>query len=234
MKDTSFYNAESTAYSAKRYPARAMTFTQYFFKERLARVNGVVQTYARTRGTPARLLEIGCADGVVVRALWQKMPHAFSAIDAVDLSPDMVATAAQNNADTPIRFMVRENASLTPPYDVVLEVGVLNYTDLEADLRDAARLLDAHGIYLCSVAGASSLQNKIKGSSGYKHLLGYAQYEQELRRYFTIRHAVPVGIFVPLLWRLPALARIVQPWVEWAGRISPNWALEKIYVLERR
>jgi SAM-dependent methyltransferase len=230
MKDTAFYNNEASIYSAKRYPQKPVTFTQFFFKERLQKALGLVGAFLHAKQS-ATLLEIGCADGVVARALWERFPAALARIDAVDISPGMIEAAAQKNADTPIRFSVRDTAPLLDKYDLIIETGVLNYTDTATDFAEAAQRLTPDGEYICSIAGSSSAQQGLKGDSQYLHLYSYKIYEAELQKYFTIACTVPVGLFVPLLWKLPALARILQPVAELVLKIAPNLALEKIYVL---
>ncbi len=232
MKDTTYYNAESTKYSLKRYPNRLQTFTQYFFTRRLALTLSMLKRYAR----PAtRLLEVGCADGVVVRAIQNSLPDTFAAIQAVDISPDMISVAeSQTPADSGIVFSQRMNKDLPGIYDVIVEIGVLNYLDVPSEIPVIASSLVSQGLYVCSVAGKSSLQYRVKGGD-YKDIRSYAEYEHIFNTSFELVYKVPVGFFAPLLWRVPVLARILQPFIEWIGRrIAPLLALEILYVLKKR
>ena len=231
MKDTNFYNTESAVYSAKRYPKLATTFTQFFFKERLRVTLTLLQKYMQGKGSIS-LLEIGCADGVVARAIWQRFGVKLSPFEAIDLSPKMIEVAKCSNTDTPITFEVRSGVALLKNYNCIIEIGVLNYLTLEEELASVRSALLPKGVYVCSISGKSSLQTSLKGEEGFMHLLSYKQYEEKFNKMFTIITAVPVGLFVPWLWKVPALARLVQPIVDisilW---IAPNSAHEKIYVL---
>ncbi len=231
MKDTDFYNAESNAYSKKRYPELATTFTQFFFKERLRLTLLLLKKFLPKHGSVS-MLEIGCADGVVARAVWQNHSENVASFDAVDIAPQMIAVAQKNNADTPIHFSVRDTVALPSVYDCIVEVGVLNYLQLADELNAVQAALTPRGTYICSISGLSSLQTTLKGWEGYMHLHPYAYYEQEFAKRFTIVRAMPVGFFVPLLWKVPAVARILQPLIEKiALSLVPNLAHEKIYVL---
>jgi len=228
MKDTAFYDTASATYSARRYPQTATTFTHFFFKQRLQKVLALLAPVV-TRGKQ-RVLELGCADGIAAAAVSAQFKGAITAFDALDLSSQMIAVAQARYAQLPIHFAVR-GAALTGPYDVIIEVGVLNYTDLERELATVAGALAPGGRYICSIGGTSSLQNQLKGADGYQHLASYAAYEAAFAKYFRIEKVVGVGIFVPYLWKIPAFARLFQPLVELVALVSPSLALEKVYVL---
>jgi trans-aconitate methyltransferase len=230
-RDTDFYNAESAAYSARRYPAHAATFTQFFFKERLRLTLEILSTYIQGGES---LFEVGCADGVVVRAIHTRFP-GLSSIEATDLSPDMITVAKRLSRDAPIQFSVREGSILPSPRDIILEVGVLNYTDEEADFKAVYDALSSNGIYICSLSGRSSLQHVLKGPGEYRHLKSYKEYETELKKFFIVKKVIGVGIFAPWLWKLPSVARIAQPVFETFARILfPSLMHEKIYVLGKK
>lgn len=230
-KDTRYYDTESAVYSAKRYPESPVTFTQYFFKARLKQTLALLAPYF-TQKPPRFVLEIGCADGIVAHAIWKRFTPAIAAFDAVDAAPDMICVAKEQHKDTPIHFSMRDGPTLPGTYDLIIEVGVLNYTDIAIDFEAVASALAQGGRYVCSLAGDSSLQHLLKGSSGYKHLRSYADYERELGEHFKIEHREAIGFFIPLLWKIPKLARVVQPIFDWFGRhVAPSLALEQLYVL---
>jgi SAM-dependent methyltransferase len=230
MKDTEFYNAESSQYSSKRYPLHPTTFTQFFFKERLAKTLVCIGRIVQNKKQPLSLLEIGCADGVVVEQIHKQFGASLAAIDAIDISPGMIE-AAQKNSTASIRYSVR-GTSLPGMYDLIVEVGVLNYSDFTEDMQQVSAALNLGGVYICSVAGSSSLQNVLRGGEGYGNLRTYAEYEKEMRDYFVIERAEPVGFLVPFLWRVPVVARVVQPMLEWLLQPLQSLALEKVYVLK--
>jgi SAM-dependent methyltransferase len=233
MKDTAFYNTESAVYSAKRYPVRPETFTQYFFKARLACALSLLDSLLQKKETS--VLEIGSADGIVARAVWEQFPNTRAHFDAIDISPEMIRVASTRHADTAIQFSVRKAHELSGTYDLVLQLGVLNYLDIDVELPQIQKILAWGGHYVCSISASSSLQHRLKGSDGYRHLHSYEEYEALLRQHFFVRHTEAVGFFIPFLWRIPMLARFTQPIVEWFGKnLVPALALEKIYVLEAK
>lgn len=232
MKDTTYYNAESEKYSAKRYPKRLETFTQYFFTRRLALTLTLLKRYVR----PAtRLLEVGCADGVVVRTIESRFPGNFSAIHAVDISPDMITAAkSQTLPESGIVFNPRMNKELPGVYDIIVEIGVLNYLDVPVEIPVIAGALEQGGLYVCSVAGKSSFQYRVKGGD-YKDIRAYAEYERIFTESFDIVDTQAVGFFIPYLWKVPLLARALQPFFEYFGtKLAPLLALEILYVLKKR
>jgi SAM-dependent methyltransferase len=229
-KDIAYYDAESGQYSKKRYPERAATYVQSFFLRRLALLTGLVCEYACAR--PVSLLEIGCADGVILRKLFAALPEAFSSMEGVDISPRMVEAARKLSEGLPMTFAARtENI---PPRDLVIEIGVLNYVpDFEQDI---ARLYDSvvlGGRAIISIAGTGSLWHRLKRTGeDFAHFLPYRTYEAALRKRFAIIASEPVGLFIPYLWRLPGIARFIQPTVErMLALVAPGLFHEKVYVL---
>jgi hypothetical protein len=231
MKDTTFYNAESARYSSSRYPKQSITFTQFFFKKRLAIVLNEIGKITNNK-KELSLLEVGCADGVVVRAVWERYAAIFKNILAIDIAPQMIGVASKHNKNTSIAFSVRTDVALPGAHDLILEVGVLNFANLEEELRAVSTALVPGGRYICSLSSTTSLQNRLKGASGYRHLKSYKEYEAELCKYFVIEHVQGVGAFIPWLWKLPALARVVQPLADALILTTiPNLSHEKVYVL---
>jgi SAM-dependent methyltransferase len=181
------------------------------------------------------LLEVGCADGVVIRTIWEKFPHVFSSLKAIDIAPEMISAAKNLNTGTPIDFEVRTEEVLKDTSDIIVEIGVLNFADFKEEFGVMAASLTPDGTYLCSLSSSTSLYNRLKGASGYRHLNSYAEYERELREYFVIESVDGVGFFVPWLWKMPALARALQPVIEKVAlTFVPSLAHEKIYVLTPR
>lgn len=231
LKNNDFFNTESIKYSRKRYPEVPVTFTQYFFK---ARLSITLEFLARARLGEGKksVLEVGCADGVVAGAIWERFATSITHFDANDSAPEMIDAAKRAHTNIPVNFFVRTSVPPTHAYDAIVEVGVLNYTDTAVDFAQAAAGLTAHGVYICSVAGSSSLQARLKGTVGYEHVRSYGEYEQELGKYFRVIHERAVGFFIPYLWKVPALGRATQPVIEWVGRyLAPSLALEKVYLL---
>ena len=233
MKDTHYYDKESSQYSGKRYPTRPSTYVQSFYLRRLKLVLSLVGK--TVQGSGLRLIEIGCADGVVTRALYDGFSEVFSDIAGGDISPKMIEEAKAQAGERRISFCLRDTYTFVGTYDLIVEVGVINYADEEEELRFARRMVGDSGYYLCSIAGTSSLWNRLKPheDKGFNNFRSYAAYEAKIREHFTILASAPVGLFIPHIWKVPALARIVQPLCESVlSPLFPDLFHEKLYLLK--
>lgn len=233
LKDTAFYDAESVRYSAKRYPAVVSTYVQSFYKSRLSVVHHYIHKYTNS----GRLIEIGCADGVVIKSIYDAFPEKFTEYTGVDISEGMIGAAKASKRDRDIAFVQRDESALSGLYDVVLEVGVLNYMDPEPEFSKVRGLLKSDGVYICAIAGTDSLWHRLKPheEKGFRSFKSYAAYEAELGKHFIFVSSSAAGLFIPHIWKVPALARVVQPIFEMLLRkISPNLFHEKVYVLKPR
>ena len=232
MKNVAFYDKEGPAYSKKRYPAVDTDYLHFFFKKRLAILLKYLDSVSSDR-KGLSLLEVGCADGVVARAIAARS-NSFSSIIGIDLSEGMIAVAKERTADSRISFSVRGAQDLGLA-DVVVEIGVLNLADLEEELLFAKTHLAQGGYYLCSIASRTSLRNLLKFDKthdGLAHLRAFAEYEYEIRKHFTIVDATAYGLFIPLIWKIPFLARLIQPCTEFLLKpFAPALFHEKIYLL---
>lgn len=235
MKDTRYYDQESLRYSKKRYPESATTYTQFLFKERLAHLLRLLQeSFANRRDL--ELLEIGCADGYVLSKV-QALPIHTQRLIGVDISPGMIE-AAKLGATEKTGFHLRGTYDFgQESFDGIIEVGVLNLTDLGPDLLFAKNHLREDGYYFCSIAASTSLTVKLKpdNENDYRHFLTYPEYEAEIRKEFHILRSIPYGLFIPYLWRFPSIARVVQPAIERLFRsVAPNVFHEKLFLLKKR
>lgn len=234
MKDTAYYDKESIQYSEKRYPEISTQYTHFFFKRRLTLLLDLLAQVVGAKETS--LLEVGCADGVVLSTIAKKFDRLEKLI-GIDISPEMINVArAHYGSDTRARYYVRGESDLQDKmFDVVVEVGVLNLTDLRSDLAFARDHLKEGGHYIASLAATTSLVARLKPSKeDYRHCMAFAEYERILSEYFTIEQRIPYGLFIPHLWKVPAFARRVQPVVESAfRRLVPHLYHEKIYLLRK-
>lgn len=231
MKDSAFYNQESSQYSAKRYPPVATTYIQFFFKERLRLTIEQLKTIVGFKEN-STLLEVGCADGVVLREISKRLDGAFSKLVGIDLAEGMVEQARSRTSDSRSKFFLRGKEVLDGPVDVIVEIGVANYADIDEELRYAYEHLADGGVYILSLAGKDSSNALFGKGIGYKNFLSYGDYEQKIADVFRIETVIPCGFFVPLLWRIPRVARVVQPVIEKVmATVAPNAFHEKIYVL---
>ncbi len=233
IKDPAFYNKESVQYFAKRYPAVATNYIQFFFKRRLG------QTLSQMRGLFGRsnglsLLEIGCADGVVMRDIQKKLPAVFSSMTGIDTAKDMIVAATSLDNSHKMKFYIRGEEPMQT-YDAVVEIGVANYADFDTELLYARDHLKAKQVYILSIAGKGSLNARLGGGVGYNNFLSYSEYQNKIRAQFDIKKTIPVGLYIPFIWRVPFIARFIQPIAEIIlSRIAPNLFHEKIYILKKR
>ncbi len=233
MKDTDFYNQESAHYSEKRYPKVAQSYTQYFFNRRLAITKAFFKKSIKS-GTTYSLLELGCADGIVVRELAKDFPDAFSKLVGIDISPGMIEEARRHNSLSNATFMLRSEYA-GEPVDIVNETGVINYAGFDTDIAFAHNNLKEGGHYILSVAGTGSLRNSLKPEADFADFRSYKEYEALLRQKFTVLKVAGCGVFIPLIWRLPAIARVVHAVLEpLVGALMPGLCHEKLYLLQKK
>lgn len=234
MKDVNFYDRESVDYSGKRYPKKTSSYTQFFFRKRLSIVLKFLDSIVTDR-RDISLLEIGCADGVVIDSIYKRFPNTFSKMIGIDTSPKMIEVARNAHKDNPFTFEVRENFSDNSPKDVIVEVGVINYAGFLDELDFSSLHLKSGGIYIISLAGTDSIWNKLKKEgSRYKNFLSYADYEQEMRKKFDIIRISSVGLFIPYLWKVSVLGRLLQPLETILRPLAPNIFHEKVYLLKKK
>lgn len=233
MKDTDFYNKESETYSEKRYPKVPTSYTQFFFKKRLKIVFRLLEKNLKDT-EELSFLDIGCADGFVLNEIHNHFPKLFSEMIGIDTSPKMIEVSKKKYSNETFVFKVREDFSDISPKDVIVEVGVINYADLNIELDFASRHLKDDAIYIISLAGTNSLWNRIKkGDKGFRNFLSYREYEKEINKNFEIVRVVPVGLFIPLIWKLPTLARFIQS-LETIFCPFTNIFHEKVYLLKKK
>jgi len=231
VKDKDFYNQESTRYSSKRYPSVATNYIQYFFKKRMALVLRALEENLKHQ-SGLSLLEIGCADGVVLREISEKQNNIFAKLIGIDTSDGMISEAKVITVDDKINYFVRGEEAFANKFDVVLEVGVANYANIDEELIYAKNNLKEDGIYILSLAGKGSINGFWGKGAGYNNFLAYTEYEEKIKKYFEIKKIIPVGIFVPLIWRNKIIGRILQNIFEKMFLLFPGLFHEKIYVLK--
>lgn len=234
MKDTMYYNKESALYSKKRYPESPTEYQHFFFKRRLDILIKAID-YIFSEYKKFSIIEVGCADGIVLKNIKKNFNKRVNLV-GVDISQDMI-DVAKNTSEGAYQCFLRDDKELSvDKYDAVVEVGVINFTDFKAEIDHALSKLKDGGYYLCSVAGNSSIFNKIKKNEGdYFNFLDYTQYESLFREKFQIIKIFPYGYFPPYLWKIPFIARIVQPALDFLfSLLLPNLAHEKFYILKKR
>jgi SAM-dependent methyltransferase len=231
-KDKDFYNKESSFYSSKRYPLVPSNYAQFFFKRRLKYVlKYLVDIFKEKDGL--NILEIGCADGIVLRSIFERFGKKLSDIIGIDNAEKMIEEAKLNTKEIKIEFFIRGEEP-KKGFDVILELGVINYSDFDNDLEYAKERLKKDGIYILSVAGKGSINSYFGKGDGYNNFLSYKEYEEKIKKIFNIEKIIPCGVYSPFVWRISTVGRFVQNILEKLFFLFPNLYHEKIYILRSK
>jgi predicted TPR repeat methyltransferase len=233
MKDTAFYNQESTQYSSKRYAKVAHSYLQLFYAHRLEITKKYLRAVLEKLPANPSLLEVGCADGVIVRELCKDFPEIGSIV-GIDISPGMIDAAQSQNTDARATYQMRSEYT-GAPVDILVETGVVNYSDVDAEVLFAHQNIKEEGWYILSVAGTGSLYNRIKHDGGLADHRPYKEYDRIIRQHFIVHKVLGTGFFIPLVWKVPPLARALQGLAEVTlGAIFPGLCHEKMYLLQKK
>jgi SAM-dependent methyltransferase len=227
-----FYDKESAYYSDKRYAPIIQSYTQYVFRTRLNIFLSYLEKIEKDLPKEASIFEIGCADGVVFKAVEQKFPGRFLKLVGMDISPKMIEEAIKKNDNTRATFFIRDQAPLEK-FDVVVELGVHPF-DVEGESKYVSEHLKTGGYFFYDSAGSNSIYRhlKLKDAVYAEDYKPYKVYEDILRKFFIIKHTEAYGLFIPKIWKHPSIARFIQPKVDRLFRcISSNLFHEKLYVL---
>lgn len=116
-----------------------------------------------------KLLDLGCGPGNITKYLLSKLPE--STIDGIDIAPNMVTLAKQNNPKAQFYEMdIRHIDTLTTQYNgIICGFGLpyLSKTDCETLISNSYNLLKTEGVlYLSFVEGNYKDSGYISGSSG--------------------------------------------------------------------
>ena len=145
------------------------------------------------------VLELGCGPGNITKYLLTKRPD-FK-IDAVDVAPNMIALAKQNNPTAHCEVMdVREIDSIQKSYNAIVCgfcIPYLSVADVSKLINDCYHLLLQNGvIYLSFVAGDYTQSDYQKGSSGDRVYFYYHSLESIVESFekqgFTIDNVIAV------------------------------------------
>ena len=231
-----YYDEEASIYSQKRYPKRAKNYIQFLFTHRRDIVLGLVGRVIGSTAVPRSLFEMGCADGVLLRAIDERYPNAFSKMLGSDISLPMVEEGRRLTQNPAISYIVRGELASSGEYSCALEIGVAAIVlDTQGELAFLSNQLMPGGYLVCSIAGRDSIAARWGSTAADRALLKpYREYEKEMKKLFEIAAMKPCGIFVPLLWRIPFLGSLLQPAFEALGGILPELAHERVYLLKKK
>lgn len=193
----------------------------------------MLRDISATHPQMASLLEVGCADGVIIRGIKNYFPQ-FTQLVGVDVSPAMIAEAIGQSPQD-MDFYVRDR-DIYGAFDIIVEVGVVNLTDMETEFIFAKKNMKPGGYYICSLASKTSSRSRMKMKpTDFVHHLSFKEYEDALSKHFTIVSSEAYGLFIPLIWKIPFLGRSLQSIMEVMGKLCcPQLFHEKIYLLRLR
>lgn len=161
---------------------------QRYFSSRL---HAVFEVLGRCPG--GDLLDVGCGPGVFVQRVLDARPGDFR-ITAVDRSPAMIVEAAGNTADAEVELVVGVAEALPFPdasFDVVVAMGVLEYCDFVAVLRELERVVRPGGTVLVSMLNPLSPYRLFEWGVYWPLLRLLGRAEGLLGRSADRRHCVP-------------------------------------------
>lgn len=232
-----FYNKESENYSRKRYEGQLLTYTQFFFRKRLDITVSFLKSII-VQGKKYKLLEMACADGVVLRRLEKDFENVFLDLVGMDISPEMIKQAKNinKNRKTISRYFIKEEMP-NSVFDLILGIGYISPVIIEDEFIFVTNNLENNGYYICSLPGRDSLQARfqLKGKEYAKTYVSYKQYEDIIKKYFYIVNSEPYGLYVPKIWSVSVVGRFFQPMLENIFKnIFPDLFHEKIYLLKKK
>lgn len=234
-KIVDFYDKESTGYTQKRYPVITESYTQYIFKKRLAVFLSFIESVIDDLPQDISMLEIGCADGIILKAVEERFPNRFSKLVGVDISPGMIKEAKDSNKNPRASYFLRDEL-ISEKFTLVVELGVHPF-DLAGELSFVNSHLQSGGYFFYDLVGLKALYTRIKLKGEYfvSDYKTYKNSDTELSSVFTIVKASVYGFFVPKIWSRPSFARVIQPIVDAIFQnISPELFQEKIYLLKKK
>lgn len=139
------------------------------------------------------LLDVGCGPGMMVRELLGSRPGEFR-ITALDSSPAMVEECARRvGPATNVTAMVGDVMDMPFPdgsFDVVLAMGVLEYTDLPVALKEIRRVLRPGGRLLATMLNPRSPYRLFEWHVYWPFLRHLVRLEQRLHVPSDRRHDV--------------------------------------------
>lgn len=230
-----FYDKESRHYSEKRYPLITASYTQYIFKKRLQIFLDLLEEIIPTLPHNPTLLEIGCADGIVIKHIERRFPGVFHSFVGVDISREMIEEAKKANNNDRVSFALRDNLA-REKFNIIVELGVHSY-DLDSELLYVGQHMLPGGHFFYSCVGRSSIFTymKLRHKDYVKDYRMYKEYENLLKKEFIIERSRAYGIFVPKLWSIAFIGRIFQSVIDFSlQKATPELFHEKIYLLEKK
>lgn len=233
IEDTkAYYDAQSSHYSESRYEGKLDSYIQFVFRRRRAIFLGWMDKLV-SKAAVKTIMEIGCADGILLRNLTHKFPTAFTKLIGMDISEGMLTQARNKTKDQKITYVLRGSEALEKN-DLIIELGVHIY-ELRKELEYVSSFLIEGGYFIYSAVSSSSIHTHLKLKHVDYTLPTYKETEAALSEYFEIIEMRPYGFFVPKLWAVPFIGRLFQSSIDRAMSVlTPDLFHEKIYLLRKK
>ncbi len=182
------------------------------------------------------MLESGCADGIVINSIMRNFPNLFLECVGTDISPGMIEKAQEKNRYHNVSYCLKDTEE-SGLFDLVLAIGFLSPGIFGNEFDYIGKYLKNEGLIMISLPSRESLYSmiKLKGEQYAKDYWTHADYRRFLEKEFEIIDSIPCGLFIPKLWSVPFIARILQPITETIMKyIIPDLFHEKVFLLKRR
>lgn len=208
-----FYDSESSVYTKKRYQGKPDTYVQFYFQNRLRIVIELIKQYARNR-KGLKILDVGCADGVMTWRIRDLFPDTFIRLTGTDISPAMIDVAGRRS-DPRVDFYVKDRVP-AEKYDIVLMLGYVTPAIFNEEVQFLRNYISTNGICIMNIAASDSLHARLKVKKEIirESYLPADQYFALVKSHFDIITVRPNGLFIPKLWAVPILGRLLQPVME--------------------
>jgi ubiquinone/menaquinone biosynthesis C-methylase UbiE len=220
-----------------------------FFRSRISLVTHILASLPG-----GDLLDVGSGPGMMIKELTDTRRDDFR-ITAIDLSPAMAKLAAEASDGEYSRAVVGSVETLPFPdasFDVILALGVLEYTDVNAALAEISRVTRPGGLVLASMLNPASpyrffewhifwpllralrsMKNWPNGRSSQRRtsktngIVAYSEHTFREKLTTAVLHPVDVAYF-DINFLLPPIDRFVRPFTRgWERRpertISRRW-----------
>lgn len=230
-----FYDLISDHYARDRYLSGVTTFVQFSYVRRLKFVMVFVRA-ALSQAMKARVLDVGTADGYVLRRIYDNNKDSIALMVGNDISSKMLEEARRQSVGYPVTYILRDEG-LVGKFDLLMEIGV-HIPNLTCEVAWISEQLQPSGYAVITVVNKSSWYSRLKlrNKSYLRDYQTFKTYERILSGTFDILQSRSIGIFIPKLWLLPvSVARPIQTVLEWVSeRLIPNMMHERIYLLRLR
>jgi SAM-dependent methyltransferase len=179
-------------------------------------------------GLCSRVLEIGCGTGMFTAAF----AESGAEIIAVDLSPDLLARAAERNLAR-VRFVEKnfEDCDVDGPFDAVIGSSVLHHLDLERALPKIHSLLKPGG-RLC-FAEPNMLNPQVFAERHFRRFFPYVSPDETAFVRTRLRRQLEASLFEavsirPFDWLHPAVpAPLISVVSSVGGFLEKSWPLSE-------